>query len=68
MNFKERLLESLKRIFSSMKVMTALSGLLVAFLAKRGIILSPDDANSVIMVFAVLVGAQGLNDFGKGKQ
>jgi hypothetical protein len=65
--FKDRLLEALKRLFSSSKVITAIAGLLVYLAAKRGIILSPEDAQGILAVVAVLVGAQGITDLGKGK-
>lgn len=64
-SFKSRLLETLKRLLTSGKVLTALVGLIVGLLAKRGIVLSPDDVTTVVTIFAVLVGAQGVTDFGK---
>lgn len=66
-SFKDRLLEALRRIFSSSKVITAVAGLLVYLAAKRGFVLSPEDAQGILAVVAVLVGAQGITDLGKGK-
>lgn len=65
MDFKSRLLETLKRLLTSGKVLTALVGLIVGFAAKRGIVLSPDDVNLVIALFGVLLVGQGAADFGK---
>jgi hypothetical protein len=65
--FGERLLDALKSLFSSKKVLTMLAGLLVYLAAKRGIVLSPDDTTAILTFFSILVGAQGVADFGKGK-
>ena len=65
MTFAERLLEALKRLLTSAKVITALVGLITTFAAKHNIILSPEDVNSVLTIFTVLIGAQGITDWGK---
>lgn len=66
MTFWQRLAETLKKLLSSGKVLTAIAGFVVVIAAKRGIILSPDDVNLALTLFAVLIGAQGFNDWGKG--
>ena len=66
MNVLSRFKETLVRLLTSAKVLTALVGLIVGAAAKRGIVLAPDDVNTVIAIFAVLIGAQGAADFGKG--
>jgi len=63
--FKERLLEAIKKLLTSGKVLTALVGLIVGFAAKRGIVLDPSDVNLVIALFGVLLLGQGAADFGK---
>lgn len=65
MSFPQRLLETLKALLTSKKVITALVGFVVTVAAKRGIVLSPDDVNSIVAIFAVLIGAQGAADLGK---
>jgi hypothetical protein len=65
--FGARFAETLKRLFSSAKVLTAVAGLIVTFAAKRGIILSPDDVQTVLLIFLTLIGAQGLTDIGVRK-
>jgi hypothetical protein len=67
MTFKERLLESLRRLFSSVKFITMMAGLLTYLLAKRGIILDPSDAQAIVILFGSLIGAQGLTDIGARK-
>ena len=66
MSFTERLLDALKRLLTSAKVITALVGVIVTFAAKHNIVLSPDDVSSILTLFAVLIGAQGVTDWGKG--
>jgi len=65
--FTERLIDALKRLLTSAKVITALAGMLAAFAAKHNIVLAPEDVTTIITIFGVLIGAQGLNDFGKGQ-
>jgi hypothetical protein len=65
--FKDRLVDALKRLFASAKFITTIAGLIVYMAARRGIVLSPDDVQAVLLFFGVLVGAQGLTDFGKEK-
>lgn len=67
MNYWQNLHESLKRFLSSRKTLIMLAGFIVYFAAKKGIILDPDDVKAVLIFFSSLLGAQGLNDFGKGK-
>lgn len=66
MGFKARLFETLTKLLTSGKVITAIVGLAVSVAAKRGIVLSPDDVNLVVGLFASLILAQGANDLGKG--
>lgn len=63
--FKERFLDALKRFFTSIKLYTVLVGLLASWLAKKGIILSPEMIEEIRWFFVVLLGAQGLTDLGK---
>lgn len=65
MSFKDRLLETIKRLLTSAKVITTITGGIVYIAAKHHIILSPDDVQSILLLFSVLVGAQGLTDFNK---
>ena len=65
--FKDRLLEALKRFFSSVKVITAFAGLLGIIAAKHNILLSPDDVKEVLVIIGILIGAQGASDFGVRK-
>lgn len=67
MTFKQQLFDALKRLFSSMKFLTMLAGLVVYLAAKKGVVLNPDDVQGILILFASLIGAQGLNDFGKEK-
>lgn len=63
--FLERLAESVKRLLSSGKVITALAGAIVYLAAKRNIILHADDVQGILILFGVLLGAQGAADLGK---
>jgi len=63
--FIERLIDALKRLLTSAKVITALAGMLAAFAAKHNIVLAPEDVTTIITIFGVLIGAQGITDFGK---
>lgn len=65
--FKDRLLDALKRLFSSAKFITMMAGLLVYVAAKRGIVLDPSDAQAILILFGSLLGAQGLTDIGARK-
>lgn len=65
MDFKSRLFETVKTLLTSKKVLTALAGLIVAFAAKRGVVLKPDDVNSVLAIFGLLLASMGAADFGK---
>ena len=66
MTFWQELLGVFRRLLTSAKVVTALVGLVVTFAARHNVVLSPDDVNAVLMIFAVLIGAQGAADLGKG--
>lgn len=65
MTFTQRLTDTLKRLLSSAKVITALVGLVVTFAAKHNVVLSPDDVNAIVTLFAALLIGQGATDFGK---
>lgn len=67
MTFKERLIDALSRLFSSMKVITALAGFVVYLAAKKGVVLDTGDVQGVLIIFGALLGAQGLTDLGKAK-
>ncbi len=66
-SFKDRLAEALKRLFTSVKVITLLVGLIVAWAAKRGIVLDPSMVTEVMVLFSSLLLGQGLTDIGVRK-
>lgn len=65
--FAQRLAEALKTLLSSKKTITAIAGALVYLAAKRGIVLSPDDAQAILALVALLIGGQAAADIGKSK-
>lgn len=56
---------ALRNLFSSKKFITMLVGLAVALGARFGLQLEPELVASIVGLFAVLIGAQGLADQGK---
>lgn len=58
---------ALLRLFSSMKFWTLLLGLVTSLGAKYGLGIDPDTYWSIVGLFGLLLGVQGLNDHGKGK-
>lgn len=55
----------LRSLFGSKKFITAIVGVIVALGAKYGLALDPEIIATIVGLFAVLVGAQGLADQGK---
>lgn len=63
--FKERVLEALRRLFSSTKFYTFLTGVIVALGLRYGINLDPELVLAILGLAGLLIGAQGAQDFGK---
>lgn len=61
----ERAKETLIKLLTSGKVWTAAVGLIVAFAARRGVVLAPDDVAAIKDLFITLLAAQGAQDLGK---
>lgn len=57
--------EALFRLVSSMKFWTVILGLSTAVGAKFGLKVDPDIYWSIVGLFGLLIGAQGLTDHGK---
>ena len=65
MTFTQRLKKALVEIFTSKKVLMTLAGFTAAYLAKRGIVFSPDDLISILIASGIAVGGQAAADVGK---
>jgi len=63
--FLQRLQKSLVEILTSKKVLMTLAGFAAAYLAKRGIVFSPDDLLSILIASGIAVGGQAAADAGK---
>lgn len=57
--------EAVAGLLSSKKFIAALTGIIVAIAAKKGLDLEAELVAAILGVFAILVGAQGATDFGK---
>lgn len=58
---------ALLRLLSSMKFWTLLLGIVTSLGAKYGLEVDPEVYWSIVGLFGLLIGAQGLNDHGKAK-
>ena len=57
---------TLSRLLTSRKFITVIVGMIVGVAARHNIVLAPEDVNTVIALFGVLLAAQGAADIGKG--
>lgn len=60
------MLNALKGLLGSKKVLMTFAGLIVAFLAKRGFNVSDEVVLAILGAFATAVLGQGISDNGKG--
>jgi large-conductance mechanosensitive channel len=64
--FLTRLLEAVKQLLTSKKVLTLIVGMIVAWAARHGMILDSSMVNDIVVLFVGLLLAQGAHDWGKG--
>lgn len=60
------MLNAIRKLLSSAKVLTFIAGIIVTMAAKWGFSLDAQTVMVMLGVLATLIGAQGATDFGKG--